>query len=52
VLLPAFLVFLERRLITKAFLQESMVQMLDEEEDIDLDELEIKKVPLHKDVEQ
>lgn len=43
VLLPAFLVSLERKLTTKAFLQEPLFQMHNEDDDIDLDELEIKK---------
>lgn len=42
-LLPAFLITLERRLVTKAFLHEPMIQIFDEEEDIDLDELKIKE---------
>ncbi len=43
VLLPAFLVSLERKLTTKAFLQEPLFQQHNEDDDIDLDELEIKK---------
>ena len=43
VLLPTFLVGLERKLTTKAFLEEPLFQLDREEEDIDLDELEIKK---------
>lgn len=43
VLLPTFLVGLERKLTTKAFLEEPLFQLNEEEEDIDLDELEIKK---------
>ena len=43
ILLPAFLVSLERKLTTKAFLQEPLFQIDKEEEDIDLDELEIRK---------
>ncbi len=43
VLLPAFLVSLERKLTTKAFLQEPLFQMHTEDDDIDLDELEIRK---------
>ena len=41
VLLPCFLLSLEKRLTTKAFLQESLIEVFDEEEDIDLNELEI-----------
>ncbi len=43
VLLPAFLVSLERKLTTKAFLQEPLFQLHTEDDDIDLDELEIRK---------
>ena len=43
VLLPTFLVGLERRLTTKAFLEEPLFQLNDEDDDIDLDDLEIKK---------
>jgi len=46
ILLPALLVALERRLTTKAFLQEPLIQILSEDEDIDLNELEIRKVDL------
>jgi predicted RND superfamily exporter protein len=41
VLLPAFLVSLERKMTTKAFLEEPLLQFLDEEEDIELGDLEI-----------
>jgi predicted RND superfamily exporter protein len=41
VLLPSFLVALERRMTTKAFLEEPLLQFMDEEEDIALDELVI-----------
>ncbi|MEP7168257.1 MAG: MMPL family transporter, partial [Bacteroidota bacterium] len=43
ILLPAFLISLERKMTTKAFLQEPLLQFLNEDEDIELDELEIKK---------
>lgn len=43
VLLPTFLVGLERKLTTKAFLQEPLFELNEEEADIDLDELEIEK---------
>ncbi|MEO8149395.1 MAG: MMPL family transporter [Bacteroidia bacterium] len=43
ILLPSFLIALERRLTTKAFLEDPFIQMYDEEEDIDLNELEIRK---------
>jgi hypothetical protein len=44
VLLPTFLVSLERRLTTKAFLSEPLFETHSEEADIDLDELEIRKI--------
>jgi hypothetical protein len=34
---------MEKRLTNKAFLQEPLIEVYDEEEDIDLDELEIEK---------
>jgi predicted RND superfamily exporter protein len=43
ILLPCFLLSLEKRLMKKMFLQEPLINVYDEEEDIDLDELEIKK---------
>ncbi len=43
ILLPAFLLSLEKRLSTKAFLKEPLVQIYDEDEDIELQNLEIKK---------
>lgn len=43
ILLPCFLLSLEKRLTNKAFLQDPLIEVYDEEEDIDLDELEIKK---------
>jgi uncharacterized protein len=43
VLLPCFLLSLEKRLTTKAFLAEPLIEVFDEEEDVDLDELEIEK---------
>lgn len=41
ILLPCFLLSLEKRLTNKAFLQDPLIEVYDEEEDIDLDELEI-----------
>jgi len=43
VLLPCFLLTLEKRLTNKAFLQEPLIDVFDEEEDINPDELKIKK---------
>lgn len=43
VLLPCFLLSLEKRLTTKAFLQEPLIDVYDEDEDINLDELKIKR---------
>ncbi|MBL0341541.1 MAG: MMPL family transporter [Bacteroidetes bacterium] len=44
ILLPAFLIALERRIATKAFLQEPLIQTFDEEEDIEQDDLIIRKI--------
>lgn len=41
ILLPCFLLSLEKRITNKAFLQDPLIEVYDEEEDIDLDELEI-----------
>ncbi len=43
VLLPCFLLSLEKKLTNKAFLQEPLIDVFDEEEDIDPNELRIKK---------
>ncbi len=43
ILLPAFLLSLEKRLTNKAFQKDSLIQTYDEEEDIELDNLKIKK---------
>jgi hypothetical protein len=40
--LPCFLLSLEKRITNKAFLQEPLIEVYDEEEDIDLDELKIE----------
>ena len=42
ILLPSLLLFFDNWVTTKAFKSESIVVLIDEEEDIDLDELEIK----------
>ena len=42
ILLPCFLLSLEKRITNKAFLQEPLIQIYDEEEDINLGELKIK----------
>jgi predicted RND superfamily exporter protein len=42
ILLPCFLLSLEKRITNKAFLQEPLIEVYDEEEDIDLDELKIE----------
>lgn len=42
ILLPAFLLSLEKRLTNKAFLQDPLIQIYDEEEDIELDSLKLK----------
>ena len=44
IFLPSLLLSLERVIIGRAFLKEPLVQIYDEEEDVDLDELEIRKL--------
>jgi predicted RND superfamily exporter protein len=44
ILLPSLLLYFDNWLTTKAFKSESIVVLIDEEEDIDLDELEIKEI--------
>ena len=44
VLLPSLLLSLDKALTTKAFKREPLIEIIDEEEDIDLDELEIKPI--------
>jgi hypothetical protein len=43
ILLPCFLLSLEKRITNKAFLQDPLIEVYDEEEDINLDELKIEK---------
>jgi predicted RND superfamily exporter protein len=43
IFLPALLLSLEKRVITRAFLKEPLIQLYDEDEDVELSELEIKK---------
>lgn len=45
VLLPAFLVSLERRLTTKAFLKEPLFETDKEQDDIDIEELDLRQSP-------
>lgn len=44
ILLPAFLIALERRVATKSFMKDPLVQIVNEDEDIELGELKIRKV--------
>ena len=43
ILLPCFLLSLEKRITNKAFLQDPLIEVYDEDEDINLDELKIEK---------
>lgn len=43
IFLPVLLLSLEKRVITRAFLKEPLIQMYDEEEDVELEELQIQK---------
>lgn len=51
VLLPAILLSLEKRLTTKAFLSEPLLEVYDEEEDIDVEGLEIQKTSKQESIE-
>ncbi len=44
VLLPSLLLSLDKALTTKAFKKEALIEIFDEEEDIDLEELEVKPI--------
>jgi len=44
VLLPSLLLSLDKALTTKAFKREALIEIIDEEEDINLDELEVKPI--------
>ena len=44
ILLPSLLLFFDRWLTTKAFNSESYIVLLDEEEDIELDDLEVREI--------
>ena len=50
ILLPSLLLSLDKALTTKAFKKEPLIEILDEEEDIDLNELEVKPI-VHKELE-
>ncbi|MFM2206454.1 MAG: hypothetical protein RL213_429 [Bacteroidota bacterium] len=43
VFLPTLLMTLQKRLITKAFLKEPLIQVFDEEEDVELDDLRVRR---------
>ncbi len=43
IFLPTLLLSLEKRIITRAFLKEPLIQMFDEDEDVELEELEVRK---------
>ncbi|MGB0882878.1 MAG: efflux RND transporter permease subunit, partial [Vicingaceae bacterium] len=44
ILLPSLLLSLDKSLTTKAFKKEPLIEIMDEEEDIDLEELEVKPI--------
>ena len=44
VLLPSLLLSLDKALTTKAFKKEPLIEIFDEDEDIELDELEVKYI--------
>lgn len=45
-ILPSLLLSLDKALTTKAFKKEALIQIYDEDEDIELDDLEVKKINL------
>jgi predicted RND superfamily exporter protein len=45
IFLPTLLLSLEKRIITRAFLKEPMIQVFDEDEDVELEDLEVRKNP-------
>jgi len=49
VLLPSFLLSLDKALTTKAFRKEPLISVLDEEEDIDISKLKVKKKKITED---
>lgn len=48
VLLPSLLLSLDKALTTKAFKKEALIEIIDEEEDIDINELEVKPIAEEK----
>lgn len=50
VLLPSLLLSLDKALTTKAFKREPLIEIIDEEEDIDLNELEVRPIK-HKELD-
>jgi predicted RND superfamily exporter protein len=46
IFLPTLLLSLEKRIITRAFLNEPMIQIFDEDEDVELENLEVRKNPV------
>ena len=48
VLLPSLLLSLDKAITTKAFKKEALIEIIDEEEDIDIDELEVKPIKEQK----
>ena len=43
IFLPTLLLSLEKRIITKAFFKESLIQIFDEDEDVELDNLKVRR---------
>lgn len=43
IFLPTLLLSLEKRIITRAFLKEALIQVFDEDEDVELNDLKVKK---------
>lgn len=49
IFLPTLLLSLEKRIITRAFLKEPLIQMYDEDEDIEQQDLEVRKIIVKED---
>ncbi len=48
VFLPALLLSLEKRVLTRAFMKDPLISIYDEDEDVELDELQIQGAPVEK----
>lgn len=51
IFLPTLLLSLEKRIITRAFLKEPLIQVFDEEEDVELEELKVQREDIRESME-